>query len=304
MRRFPDGRTVVARKHGLAWWVWLLLAALIALAVIALLLPLLSGNRDRGAVASPTADGSPTGSARATAAGSAGRITDVAAIIGASDTESLIGRRVELDRVQVQAVASEAAFWVGPSADDQVFVVLEEDESEGPAEGELDVDPGQTVSLVGVMRKLPSEAKQRWGLSDNEVAQLQGEKVFVRARRVTAAPSPAQATPTSPTASPAASATETAFDPTVCRMTATQTEVEAGSTVVFGGVNFPPLTPVQMTLVLDDGTPYPVEKFSDEDGNVAADPWVVEESELGEATLTGAVDDVPCEHTLTLKFVE
>lgn len=192
------GTTTLVRRP-IPWWVWLLIGLLVALVVLVLLWPLLTGN-DRagtGATASPAGDtASPAGDTASPAgetASPAGEtpagspvVGDVLLIIDAPDPASLVGSRVELTDVEVQSVVGDTTFWVGPSQDRQVLVVLEEDESAGPVEGQVDVEEGQTVSLTGVVREMPStdEAMQRWQLSDDAAQALEGEDVFIRAQRV------------------------------------------------------------------------------------------------------------------------
>lgn len=175
-----ERETTAVVRRGIPWWVWLIVAALIAILLIALLWPLLTGNNRAGTAATPSP--SPVGSPAAPGT----PVADLLIIVDAPEPTDLVGRRVELTGVEVQSVVGDTTFWVGPSADQQVLVVLEEDESAGPVEGQVDVEAGQTVSITGIVRELPSvdDAKQRWQLSDDAAAELEGEEVFVRAQRV------------------------------------------------------------------------------------------------------------------------
>ncbi len=88
--------------------------------------------------------------------------------------------------MQVQSVVGDQAFWVGPSQDQQLFVVLEEDPSAGATEGQVDVNAGQMVSIMGEIRELPSmeEARAQWGLSEANTAQLANQQVYLHAEQV------------------------------------------------------------------------------------------------------------------------
>ena len=114
-------------------------------------------------------------------------ITDVLIIVTRPTKLSLIGRHVQLTSVPVQSMVGDKTFWIGPSAARRLFVALdqklEEPPPAPPIEGEVNVDKGQTVTLSGVLRKLPamSEARKKWGLSDAEAAALENEEIYLHA---------------------------------------------------------------------------------------------------------------------------
>ena len=87
---------------------------------------------------------------------------------------------------EVQSVVGDATFWVGPSDDQQVFVVLDEEQDAAGAEGRVDVNEGQTVRITGEVRQLPSmqEAQQQWGLSEANAAQLENQQIYISAEQV------------------------------------------------------------------------------------------------------------------------
>jgi hypothetical protein len=142
--------------------------------------------------ASPAASSSPTAGAASASpaaspsgAGMGEPITDLLLIVDASDQPALVGKQVQSEGVKVQSVVGDKTFWVGPSTDQQLFVVLEEDPSAGPTEGQLDINPGQTVTLTGEVRQLPpmDEARAQWSLSDANSAQLANQQVYLYAKR-------------------------------------------------------------------------------------------------------------------------
>ena len=153
---------VEKKSGGIPWWVWLLLLLLLA----ALLWFLLAGNDDDDAlvdddnaalIADPDDDGLPEVT---DAAGPV--ITDLALITSTPDG-SLAGREVNLTGVTAGSVPEDAGFWIMANSDaaeqDRVWVVLEEVRTPGtPIEGRVDVDEGDVVDIVGVMRRAESGA--------------------------------------------------------------------------------------------------------------------------------------------------
>jgi hypothetical protein len=181
--------TVLVGRRGAPKWIWL--AVLLGLLVLLALLWLLLTKNGNGLTvgASPLAPGATPQASAAVLGGSpagSGAITDFSALLNPSDPSSLAGNRVTLTNVTVQKVVGDTTFWAGPSADQQVLVAIEEDPTSGPVEGGIKVVQGQTISLDGVVRQMPStsEAKSRWNLSDADASALDGQKVFIRAQHV------------------------------------------------------------------------------------------------------------------------
>ena len=181
MARIPVER----KRTGIPWWAWLLLA----LAVAALLWFLFDlFNRDPTEardlnVEVPAVTAAPAGEQ---AGAAAAPITDMLIIVDTPDKASLVGRRVQFTNVTVQSVVGDKTFWIGPSKDKQLFVVLEEDPSAGATEGQVDVNAGQTGTITGEIRKLPSmeEARSQWGLSEANTAELENQQVYLQAQQV------------------------------------------------------------------------------------------------------------------------
>lgn len=133
-------------------------------------------------VVSPTAAASPS----PTVSTDASPITDVVIFNTTPDKKSLVNRQVQLTNVNVQSVVGDRTFWVGPNNTQQMLVVLDEALDSGSTEKRLDVNAGQTVTLTGLVRALPStqEAQKQWGLSAAEASALQNQQVYLQASQV------------------------------------------------------------------------------------------------------------------------
>lgn len=133
----------VQRRGSVPWWVWLLLAVLAA----ALLFWMFADDGEEvAAVDSPAivADGGP--------------VTSIDTLLGAQSA-ALVGRQVRLEDVMVQEVVGDRGFYIGPTADQSVFVVLNQVPTPGtPTEGRYDVTPGQMIDVRGVMREVTDPA--------------------------------------------------------------------------------------------------------------------------------------------------
>ena len=97
---------------------------------------------------------------------------------------ALVGKAVQLDGVRVRDVVGDETFWVGPSAGQRLFVVFDES---GIRDEAVKVTAGQTVTIVGELRELPSpeEARLRWGLTPAVGEALRGQQVYLYTRLVT-----------------------------------------------------------------------------------------------------------------------
>lgn len=120
-------------------------------------------------------------------------ITDIVAIVTVPDRVPLVGRRVTISGVKVQTVTGPNTFWAGPGPDQQLFVVR----SDGGASDSVPAQPaadttravrvGQTVSISGVIRPLPSDlgsVRAAWSLSTANEATLTRERVYLDADQV------------------------------------------------------------------------------------------------------------------------
>ena len=180
----------VEKKGGIPWWVWLLLLALL----LALLFWLLADDDDEvetavvdddaALVAAPVDD-----DAALVTDDAGGPITDLALIATTADG-SLEGRDVQLSGVRAGSVPEDAGFWLVPAAGgaDRVWVVLEEVRTPNtPIEGRVDVDEGDLVDVVGVMRSAESGAPQGAAIPGPTANLPDGVAHFIYASRVTQA---------------------------------------------------------------------------------------------------------------------
>ncbi|HXG82684.1 MAG TPA: hypothetical protein VNI84_01535 [Pyrinomonadaceae bacterium] len=121
--------------------------------------------------------------------GANAEITDVLIIVAEPNRPSLVGRRVRFTNVKVQDVVGDRTFYVGPGANQRMFVALEEEPSpNSPVEGKVDVNPGQTVSFTGTIMAMPTvdEAKKRFGrlMNDAELNALKNQQIYIRTDKV------------------------------------------------------------------------------------------------------------------------
>ncbi len=113
-------------------------------------------------------------------------ITDLATVVTTPDQQSLVNKQVQLTNAAVQSVVGDRTFWVGPSNTQQLLVVLDEALDSSRIDKKLDINTGQTLTLNGLIRPLPSiqEAQKEWGLSATEAQALKNQKVYLQAQEV------------------------------------------------------------------------------------------------------------------------
>ena len=111
-------------------------------------------------------------------------IVDETVIVDAPDRATLAGRAAALIGVTVQAVTrGDRAFWVGPSASRQLFVVADTQS----VATRVNVAPGQRVAVAGVLRALPADlatVRSEWKLTPAHEAALMREAVYLDANRI------------------------------------------------------------------------------------------------------------------------
>ncbi len=136
---------VEKKSGGSKWWIWL-----IAIFVLLLLIWwwIGSSNRDRQpAAAQPGAavSSQPVGSSNKT-------ITSLGALTSGR-LAGMVGRPVNLDRVPVQGLAGDMAFYIGSNSNDRVLVVFDQVPTPGTSrEGKVNVDPNSLVNIQGEVR--------------------------------------------------------------------------------------------------------------------------------------------------------
>ena len=206
------------KKGGIPWWAWLLLALLL----LALLLAFLGRHGSRQAAqpapapvaapaAAPVATPAPAATADNSAAGTTTTpgqdikihkgadittakpaqasvpgvpLSDVVTFATAADPLSLVGRKAKLTNVVVQKVLSDRAFFVGPSAQQQMLVLLDKGMDAGASgASKVTITTGQPVSLVGVVEKMPTQEaiSQQYQISGANYTAIQDQKAYLHA---------------------------------------------------------------------------------------------------------------------------
>lgn len=112
-------------------------------------------------------------------------LTSLSNIISAPNKESLVGRRVQLDDVQVQKVVSDRGFWLG-EADNRMFARLDQRLNQGSAEWDVSIREGQTRALWGEIRALPGmDEISEWRLmSAADAKTLQDRGYYIHVERL------------------------------------------------------------------------------------------------------------------------
>ena len=116
-------------------------------------------------------------------------ITDLQTIIDEPNKQSLAGREVRLSSAPVQDVVGDVSFLIGPGTGQTVFAVLGDELSGDQADAAVNIDPGETLAIVGTLRQAPSaqEAQQTLGLTQAEAEELRGEDVYLLVEEAEAA---------------------------------------------------------------------------------------------------------------------
>lgn len=137
-------------KGGVPWWVWLL----IALVVAALLFWLFAGrDDDRSTQASAPTAISPAATVPTVAEGNAaGPITDLGTLLAQPDAQ-VVGRQVRLANVPAGDVPADAGFWITGDNGGREYVILHEVRTPNtPIEGRINVNKGDHLEIVGTVR--------------------------------------------------------------------------------------------------------------------------------------------------------
>ncbi|HET7584563.1 MAG TPA: hypothetical protein VFK13_06615 [Gemmatimonadaceae bacterium] len=115
-------------------------------------------------------------------------VSDAMQLITARAPDTLTGRSVALLTAQVQSVESDRAFWIGADDAQRMLVVMAAGARvDNAAGGARTLAPGDTVSIAGVVRALPSDVRfvsTDWGLTPAGTGALAGEQVYLDASRV------------------------------------------------------------------------------------------------------------------------
>lgn len=111
-------------------------------------------------------------------------LSDVVAFATAADPLTLVGRKAKLTDVPIQKVISDRAFFVGAGPQQQMLVLLDKGITNGPdAAKAAAIRAGQTVSLTGIIEKLPTQeaVNQTYGVGGPDYAAIQGQKAYLHA---------------------------------------------------------------------------------------------------------------------------
>jgi hypothetical protein len=132
--------------------------------------------------------GGDTAAGEANAQPSAGTVstTDGADVFSASNDASgrgaLEGQTVRGEQAPVVSVVNDSAFWVG-QGNDRLLVVVSPAAGRNPTPN---IGAGDTVDFSGIIRVLPADFQQRFGVSGQEdVARLEAQDHYIEALSVT-----------------------------------------------------------------------------------------------------------------------
>lgn len=137
----------------------------------------MSGTTSEGTTMPSTAAETTGGTTSGGGTTMGGTLTSVQDIVSETDKESLVGRQVNVEDVEVRSSVGDNGFLIGSSGADQIFVV--------PSQS-ANVEQGQTAAIEGTLEKIPSvsEARQQFGVSETVAALLQSQVVYLNAEQV------------------------------------------------------------------------------------------------------------------------
>ena len=207
MARIPVGRVTHIerrddeheRRGGIPLWVWPLIPLLLGALALGLSLrgndnesaqtdrqPAPAGNTNNNAGNNANNAGQDSATNGNEAAANQG-LTDMLVVVNDENQAALAGRSALSANVRVQSVVGDRGFWIGPDQTQQLFVVMNEG-NVGQAEGQIQVEPGQTLTLNGVIEKLPplDQAPAEWGLDASSGEALANQQVYLQANQVVA----------------------------------------------------------------------------------------------------------------------
>lgn len=111
-------------------------------------------------------------------------LSNVVLFAAATDPATFVGRRAKLTNVAVQKVISDRAFFVGPTPQQQVLVLLDKGMDAGASSNaKVTVASGQPISLIGVVEPMPTQeaVNQTYGVSGADYAAIQSQKAYLHA---------------------------------------------------------------------------------------------------------------------------
>lgn len=111
-------------------------------------------------------------------------ITDEAMIVDVPERTTLVGKRVNLEKVKVLSVIGDRTFYVGQNDGKRFLVAINQEATPNTAkEGIVDINAGQMISLKGEFMQIPDRnaAKEKLGgnFTDKELDGIGEEKVYL-----------------------------------------------------------------------------------------------------------------------------
>jgi hypothetical protein len=172
-----DDNTVVNRpvaRRSILWWIVPLL--LLLLLSIGLLYYLMrrDGTANETQTNTNAADNATT---QTEGNQSSATITNLSALLGTSDPDSVIGKKVSLSGAIVDEVIGDRAFTVGAPTD-HVYALLDDKLDAGQAEQAIVVKAGETRSIQGTIIKVPSDMSTL--MDDFQLSQEQADALKKR----------------------------------------------------------------------------------------------------------------------------
>lgn len=182
----------VEKRSRMPWWIWVLALLLLA----GIIWWIVDDDADEVAVVPPAAVEPVVPMAPVDPAAAGSEITDPLVIVAVPDRLPLVGRTVRLTAVEVQDVIGDQAFWIGPDENQRVLVAMQEVPPPGyPTDADIDINPGQTINLVGQVRRMPALAGEdlartetAFGEAFARAAQDEQVYIFAQAADVVARP--------------------------------------------------------------------------------------------------------------------
>ncbi len=109
-------------------------------------------------------------------------LSDVAELTSVADKTTLIDRNVSLKNVSVVSVINNRAFYVGPSASQEILVMLGPD-MKATGKTPVVIEAGNKISVTGILKALPEQSmlQSDYQISANQYSNLQNESVYLHA---------------------------------------------------------------------------------------------------------------------------
>ncbi len=124
----------------------------------------------------------PDGATETGAAQANGRIEPITTVADVL-VRNAVGRQASIERATVRQVASPRTFWFGPADGDQAFAVLDPDVRRT---GDGVVEPGSTVTLIGLVRPSPpaDRAMRQWQIDEPTARVVEARGTYLHVTEV------------------------------------------------------------------------------------------------------------------------